>query len=92
MGIETYDKFDDVDGRSIGTKSRDAKIETASKELLRFFLALRWEIWVHASSTMHRYSPTPHIFLSLLFSLFSTLSLFVCVCDCDERRGWLVFL
>lgn len=59
-GKLTYDKFDDVEGRSIGTKGRDAKIENASEELFGLILTLRWEIRVHTCATMHRYSPTPH--------------------------------
>ena len=60
--IETYDEFDNIDGRKIGTKSRDAEIETVGKELFGFFLTLRREIRVNTSATMHGNSPTPHCF------------------------------
>ena len=36
--IETYNEFNNVDGGEIGTKSRDAEIETAGKELFGLFL------------------------------------------------------
>ena len=84
---KTYDKFDDIEGRSIGTKGRDAKIENASEELFGLILTLRWEIRVHTCATMHRYSPTPHYNFSLRF-LTLPYTFFVC----GLKGTWLVIL
>lgn len=73
----SYHEFDDIDGGEIGTQSRDSKIETAREELFGFFLALKWEIWVDTSATMHRDSPTSHFPLSR-FSLSLRSALLSC--------------
>lgn len=85
----TYDKFDDVEGGSIGTKGGDANIEAASKELFGLLLTLWWEIKIHTSATMHCYSPTAHfsLFLSALLRL-----VYCFVFVCGVGRSWLVFL
>lgn len=57
---ETYNKFNDIDGGTIRTESRDSEIEAASEELFGLFLAVEREIWVDASATVHRNSPTAH--------------------------------
>lgn len=84
----THDKFDDVEGGSIGTKGRDAKIEATSKELFGLLLTLWWEIRIHTSATMHRYSPTAHYY-SLYFYLlcFAPVYCFVLCVDFEEA-GW----
>jgi hypothetical protein len=62
---KTYDKFNDIDGGSIGAESGDAKIETMSKKLFGFFLTLWWEIGIHTSAAMNSNSPTSHNNFSL---------------------------
>lgn len=82
----TYDEFDDINGGKIGTKSRDAKIETASEELLGLLLTVGWEIRVDTSATVHRYSPASH--LSLWLSCLSPSSRVCCACvrHCNNRQ------
>lgn len=63
----TYNKFNDIDGGTIRTESRDSEIEAASEELFGLFLAVEREIWVDASATVHSNSPTAH-FHSLTLS------------------------
>lgn len=85
--LVTYNKFNDINGGSIGTESRDTKIETAGKELFGFFLAVEREIRVHTSPTMHGNCPTPH-FLSFFLLFFPLL----CSWVCETAMRFMLFL
>jgi hypothetical protein len=67
----TYNKFNNINGGTIGTESRYANIETMSKKLFSFFLAQWWEIRIHTGSAMHSNCPTNHIVFALSFLLVS---------------------
>jgi len=75
--VNTYHKFNNIDGRKIGTKSRDAKIENTSKKLFSFFLTLKREIRVNTSTTMHSNCPTTHVSLSHKLSELYPYGVFV---------------